>query len=47
VKRAIGAVIVRQFGHPRSVAGNVAGWVMAHRPSDRPLNQGPAQPSAR
>ena len=31
VKRAI----VGQFGHPRGAAGNVAGWVMAHRPSNR------------
>jgi len=30
--------VVRQFGHPRGVAGNVAGWVMAHRPSNRQRN---------
>jgi SAM-dependent methyltransferase len=35
VKRAI----VRQFGHPRGAAGNVAGWVMAHRPSNRQRNR--------
>ena len=39
VKRAIVAAIVRQFGHPRGAAGNVAGWVMAHRPSNRRRNR--------
>jgi ubiquinone/menaquinone biosynthesis C-methylase UbiE len=39
VKRAILAAIVRQFGHPRGAAGNVAGWVMAHRPSNRQRNR--------
>lgn len=38
VKRAIVAAIVRQFGHPRGATGNVAGWVMAHRPSNRQRN---------
>lgn len=27
--------LVRQFGHPRGVAGRAAGWVMAHRGSNR------------
>ena len=39
VKRAILAAVVRQFGHPRGAAGNVAGWVMAHRPSNRQRNR--------
>jgi uncharacterized membrane protein YdjX (TVP38/TMEM64 family)/protein-L-isoaspartate O-methyltransferase len=39
VKRAIVAAIVGQFGHPRGAAGNVAGWVMAHRPSNRQRNR--------
>jgi ubiquinone/menaquinone biosynthesis C-methylase UbiE len=38
VKRAVVAAIVGQFGHPRGAAGNVAGWVMAHRPSNRQRN---------
>lgn len=38
VKRAIVTAIVRQFGHPWGVAGSVAGWVMAHRPSNRQRN---------
>jgi ubiquinone/menaquinone biosynthesis C-methylase UbiE len=38
VKRAIIAAIVGQFGHPRGAAGNVAGWVMAHRSSNRRRN---------
>lgn len=38
MKRVIVAAIVGQFGHPRGAAGNVAGWVMAHRPSNRQRN---------
>jgi SAM-dependent methyltransferase len=38
VKRAVIAAIVGQFGHPRGTAGSVAGWVMAHRPSNRQRN---------
>jgi SAM-dependent methyltransferase len=38
VKRVIVAGIVGQFGHPRGASGNVAGWVMAHRPSNRQRN---------
>ena len=38
VKRAIVTAIVGQFGHPWGVAGSVAGWVMAHRPSNRQRN---------
>lgn len=38
VKQAIVAAIVDQFGHPRGTAGYVAGWVMAHRPSNRQRN---------
>jgi ubiquinone/menaquinone biosynthesis C-methylase UbiE len=39
VKRAVVAAMVRQFGHPHGTAGNVAGWVMAHRPSNRQRNR--------
>jgi hypothetical protein len=39
VKRAIVTAIVGQFGHPRGVAGQVAGWVMAHRASNRQRNR--------
>jgi ubiquinone/menaquinone biosynthesis C-methylase UbiE len=38
VKRTMIAAIVTQFGHPRGIAGSVAGWVMAHRPSNRRRN---------
>src|SRR5919108_4897925 len=30
---------VRQFGHPRGIAGRMAGWVMAHRRSNRQRNR--------
>jgi ubiquinone/menaquinone biosynthesis C-methylase UbiE len=30
---------VRQFGHPRGIAGGMAGWVMAHRSSNRQRNR--------
>jgi methyltransferase family protein len=39
VKRAIIAAVVGQFGHPRGTAGKVAGWVMAHRSSNRQRNK--------
>ena len=38
VKRAVIAAIMGQFGHPRGTAGSVAGWVMAHRSSNRQRN---------
>jgi SAM-dependent methyltransferase len=37
-RRAVFATIARQFGHPRGAAGSVAGWVMAHRSSNRRRN---------
>jgi ubiquinone/menaquinone biosynthesis C-methylase UbiE len=30
--------VVRQFGHPRSIAGWIVGWVMAHRRSNQQRN---------
>jgi ubiquinone/menaquinone biosynthesis C-methylase UbiE len=39
VKRAIILAMVRQFGHPRGAIGGVAGWVMAHRSSNRQRNR--------
>jgi SAM-dependent methyltransferase len=39
VKRAVIAAIVGQFGHPQGTAGRVAGWVMAHRRSNRRRNR--------
>lgn len=30
---------VRQFGHPRGIGGRLAGWVMAHRSSNRERNR--------
>jgi hypothetical protein len=38
VKRAVIAAVVGQFGHPRGTVGRVAGWVMAHRASNRRRN---------
>jgi len=38
VKRTAIAAMVRQFGHPQGTAGRVAGWVMAHRSSNRQRN---------
>jgi len=35
VKQAVIAAVVGQFGHPRGAGGTVAGWVMAHRRSNR------------
>lgn len=32
------AWLVGQFGHPRGVGGRLAGWIMAHRPSNRQRN---------
>src|SRR5687768_399653 len=39
MKRAVVAALVGQFGHPRGAVGNVAGWVMARRPSNRQRNR--------
>jgi SAM-dependent methyltransferase len=39
VRRSVIAAVVGQFGHPRGTAGSVAGWVMAHRPSNRQRNR--------
>ncbi len=38
LKPALVAAVVSQFGHPRGLAGRVAGWVMAHRWSNRERN---------
>lgn len=38
LKRRLTASAVRQFGYPRGLAGRAAGWVMAHRPSNRQRN---------
>jgi ubiquinone/menaquinone biosynthesis C-methylase UbiE len=38
VKWAVISAIVGQFGRPRGMAGSVAGWVMAHRSSNRRRN---------
>jgi ubiquinone/menaquinone biosynthesis C-methylase UbiE len=39
MKEGIRTTIIRQFGHPRGAAGNLAGWVMAHRDSNRRRNR--------
>ena len=38
MKRSIITAVVHQFGHPRRAVGAVAGWVMAHRRSNRERN---------
>jgi SAM-dependent methyltransferase len=38
VKRTLLKAVVAQFHHPRGAAGSVAGWVMAHRSSNRQRN---------
>ena len=37
-ERSLRTWLVSQFGHPRGIAGRLAGWVMAHRPSNRRRN---------
>src|ERR1700754_2990126 len=32
-------LLISQFGNPRGVLGRLAGWVMAHRPSNRRRNE--------
>src|SRR5919109_227605 len=39
VKQALIKALVRQFGDPRGAVGHLAGWVMAHRPSNRQRNR--------
>jgi ubiquinone/menaquinone biosynthesis C-methylase UbiE len=39
VKRAVIMPFARLFGNPRGIAGNVAGWLMAHRSSNRQRNR--------
>ena len=36
--RSLRTWLVSQFGHPRGLAGRLAGWVMAHRTSNRRRN---------
>lgn len=38
VMRSVVNAIVGQFGNPRGIIGNLAGWQMAHRPSNRKRN---------
>jgi ubiquinone/menaquinone biosynthesis C-methylase UbiE len=39
VKRSVAMALVRQFGNPRGAVGRVAGFVMAHRSSNRRRNK--------
>lgn len=39
VGRMLAPRLMRQFARPRGVAGALAGWVMAHRPSNRRRNE--------
>jgi hypothetical protein len=42
LKQRVTAAVVRQFGHPRGIAGRAAGWIMAHPSSNRQRNQLPS-----
>jgi len=39
LKRSLIRTIVRQFGHPQGLTGHLAGWLMAHRPSNCQRNR--------
>jgi ubiquinone/menaquinone biosynthesis C-methylase UbiE len=39
LKQRVISTVVRQFGHPRGIAGRVVGWVMAHRRSNQQRNR--------
>jgi ubiquinone/menaquinone biosynthesis C-methylase UbiE len=39
IKQPVMTAVVRQFGHPRGIPGRLAGWVMAHRSSNRQRNR--------
>lgn len=39
LKRRVFITLVRQFGHPRGIAGWLAGWDMAHRSSNQQRNR--------
>src|SRR5919201_5771714 len=38
MEQSLTTYLVRQFGHPRGAVGSAAGWVMAHRASNRRRN---------
>ena len=38
-KQRMVRAVVRQFGHPHGIGGRLAGWVMAHRSSNRQRNR--------
>ena len=39
VKQRVVRAVIRQFGHPRGIGGQLAGWVLAHRSSNRQRNR--------
>jgi ubiquinone/menaquinone biosynthesis C-methylase UbiE len=39
IKQRVITAVVRQFGQPNGIAGHLAGWVMAHRSSNRGRNR--------
>lgn len=39
IKQLVISALVRQFGHPRGIGGHLAGWVMAHRSSNKQRNR--------
>jgi ubiquinone/menaquinone biosynthesis C-methylase UbiE len=38
ITQPVMTAVVRQFGHPRGIPGRLAGWVMAHRSSNKQRN---------
>jgi ubiquinone/menaquinone biosynthesis C-methylase UbiE len=39
IKQRVITAVMRQFGHPSGIGGTLAGWVMAHRSSNRQRNR--------
>ena len=39
IKQPVITAVARQFGHPRGIGGRLAGWVMAHRSSNKQRNR--------
>ena len=39
IKQPVITAVMRQFGHPRGIGGHLAGWVMAHRSSNKQRNR--------
>lgn len=39
IEQRVITAVIRQFGHPRGMGGQLAGWVMAHRSSNKQRNR--------